>query len=327
MAWKPKEKQLTPEEAVALARSELAPYWLGAEPMLAGMRMADGRATAHPLDKSFDQRAWLILFVDLTEFAGEAVLLHAREWMRRYSAHDLGLLFIVRPRYSFLSSSKALPAFLRKAFEPFPVVLDHGGLIAEAFGASPEAMPVLNLFHQRKTRFARSGPAWSEGAEKEIQLFLRVKDPGLPLSPPFALPGAQLSGASSAELGTKGRSPIFRMAGKIAQEADRVIVQGSDATIQFRSPSSRVSLVGMSVLLAAGEPARVRVQLDGGPVFDTAAGSDLVFGDDGGSEMRLTEGRLYHALQSLPAKNREVTLRFPDADRLPVALYGVRFAD
>jgi hypothetical protein len=327
MAWKPKEKNLSPAEAVALARSELAPYWLGSEPMLAGVRNPDGRAMAHPLDKSFDQRAWVILFGDLTDFAGEIVLACAREWMKRYAVHELSALLVVKASYSFLNSAKALPPFLRKSFESFPVVLDHEGLIAEAFGIKPNGWPAVKLIHQRKIHFDHSGPSWADGVEKEIQTYLRIKDPGLPLAPSFVPPGYASKLSTGADLGQRARSPIFKLEGKIAVEQDRVVVQSSASTIRFRSPLPRVSVVAQSVLLSAGEPARIRVELDGGPVFDSAAGPDLSYGDDGGSEIKVTEGRLYHALQALPAKNREITLRCPDADRLPVAIYGVRFAE
>jgi hypothetical protein len=333
MAWKPKEKKLTPEEALAMAKSELAPFWLGAEPMLAGVRGEDGRATALPLDKSLDQRAWVLLFVDFTQFAGETVLQYAREWARRYAAHELSILLVVRPTYSFMTGAKTLPAFLHKPFESFPVVLDAEGLIASAFGVAYDALPAVKLLHSRKMLFDHHGRDWAKGVEKEIQSFLRIKDPGLPLSPPFAPTSASpsqatssASPAASAELGARGRSSLIKLEGKFAQEADRVVAQSSSCVIRFKSPSSRVSLVALSTL-SAGEGARVRVELGGENVFDAAAGPDLAFGDDGGSEVRVTEGRLYHALQSLPLKSREIGLRFPDADRLPVAIYGIRFAD
>lgn len=327
MAWKPREKPLTPDEALALARSELAPFWLGAEPMLAGVRGPDGRAAAHPLDKSFDQRAWVILFGDLTDFAGEAVLLYAREWMKRYSQHNLSVMLVVRAAYSFLSSVKALPPFLGKTVEAFPVVLDYEGLIAEAFGVKSNLWPAVKVLNQRKVMFDHAGPNWADGVEKEIQSYLRIKDPGLPLAPSFVPPGFSPKASTCAELGLRARSPIFRLDGKIAQEQDRVVMQSASATIRFRSPAPRVSIVAQSMLLSTGEPGRIRIELDGGPIFDAVAGADLSFGDDGGSELKLTEGRLYHALQVLPAQSREITLRCPDADRLPIAIHGVRFTN
>ena len=38
MAWKRKEKKLTPDEAIALAKKELAPFWIGSEPLFAAIK-------------------------------------------------------------------------------------------------------------------------------------------------------------------------------------------------------------------------------------------------------------------------------------------------
>ena len=97
MAWKPKEKPLTHEEAIAVARAELAPFWMGSEPLIAAIRAREGKASVHPLDKDFERRSWALIFVDLMNYKGEGVLRYAREWARRYAAHNLGVLLVVRP--------------------------------------------------------------------------------------------------------------------------------------------------------------------------------------------------------------------------------------
>lgn len=327
MAWKPKEKQLTPEEAVEHARRELAPYWLGTDPLLAGLRGADGKATAHPLDKAFDKKAWLIYFADLTSFDGETLLQYAREWVRRYSGYELGQLLVVRKSYSFLSSAKSLQGIFRKPPDAFPVAIDSDGLLTEAFGGGKAVYPAVKLLHQRKVVFDHSGPEWFRGLEKEMQQFLRLKDPGLPLAPPFEPAGSYPHDVSTAELGAGVRSSIFKFTGKIAQEQERVVAQDPSATIRFTSSASRVSIVAQSVS-STEEPSRVRVELNGDTVYDAVAAADLSFGDDGGSEIKVRQGRLHHALHSLPIdKGREITLRFLDADRLPVAIYGARFSN
>lgn len=323
MAWKPKEKPLTPEEAVELARKDVAPYWLTGEPLLAGVRGPDGRASVHALDKSFDQRAWLVLFGDLTDFSGETVLAYVREWHRRYSPHNLGLLLVVRPTYSFLSSLQGLYPILKKNLEVFPVVLDHEGLISEAFGVVAGGLPAAKLLHQRKLLVSRAGKDWLEGTEREIQGFLRLSDPGLPLAPSYTHPGAKSAAIANAELGSRNRSPLFKIDGNVSNEIERVVIRDPAATIRFRSPSARVSIVAQSAL-SAQETTRMRVELAGDTVFDAAVASDLTFGDEG-AEVRLGEARLYHVLQALPERAREIVLRFPDADRLPAAIYVVRF--
>jgi hypothetical protein len=323
MAWKPKEKQLSPEEAIEMARRDLAPFWFGSPPLLAGVRGEDGRASVHALDPGFERRAWMLLFADLTAYAGETLLQFAREWTRRYSPYDLGLTLVVRPSYSFISSAKALPPLLRKSSEAFPIVVDHEGLILDAFGGAA-GLPRAKLLQQRKILFENSGSQWFEGTELALQKFLRSADPGLPLSPAFEPQGDLPLDVSQLELGARFKQTAAKLSGKITQEPDRVVIADPHAEIRFDSPSARVSLVGASAS-ASHEIAHVRVELNRDPVFDAAAAPDLSFGDDGGSEVKVGDARLYHVLQALPDKARAVTLKFPNADRVPVALYGIRF--
>lgn len=326
MGWKPKEKVLTSEEAVELARRELGPFWIGTEPLLAGVRGADGKATAHPLDLSFDKQAWLIFFADLTEFSGENVLLCLREWARRYGANDLRFLLVIRPAFSFLTSAKALKASLKKAPESCPVVLDHDRLITEAFGGEKQTLPAIRLLSQRKVLFESSGLDWVKGAEVEVQRFLRIKDPGLPLELPFELPKQLPHDSGCSEFGSRSKSKNFKLTGKTTEEADRILIQDPEVTVRFMSSFPRVSIVAQSAI-GAHEPSRMCVELNGDTVFESVTGADLTSGDDGGSVVRVSEGRLYHILHSLPGKARDITLRFPDADRLPIALYAIRFSD
>lgn len=104
-AWKPKEKPLTEQEAVALARKELAKYWFGFEPLLAGIRSGEA-FSAYPLDPEFSKRAWLFVFADPTTYAGEAALDYAREWQARYAQHGLGLIVIFRQPYQKLQAKR-----------------------------------------------------------------------------------------------------------------------------------------------------------------------------------------------------------------------------
>jgi hypothetical protein len=43
--------------------------------------------------------------------------------------------------------------------------------------------------------------------------------------------------------------------------------------------------------------------------------------------LRFTSAEAKHAIVDLPAKHRELRLRFPLADRLPVALYSLIFGE
>lgn len=325
-AWKPKEKQLTPEEAVALARKELAPFWANSEPLIAAVRGEGGGVTVHPLDRSFAERAWLLFFADVTAYEGECLLQYARDWHKRYACHDLGFLLVVRPSYGFMETARAIAPLLSRAAPPFGIVLDQGGLLTEAFGAGGANMPKVTLFQAGKCVFERVGKSWHVDTELGVQRFLRASDPGLPLPLPFDPPENAVVTRGALELGGAKLPGGIQLRGKWAREAGRIVAQDAAATFSFRSPAARVSLIAQGASLA-DEPSRIRVELEGVPVFDAAAGQDLAFGDDGGSDIKIIEPKLYHALAALPAKARAVTFRFVDADRLPVALYGLRFGD
>jgi transposase len=61
MVWKKKEKPLSPEEAIAQAKRELAPFWFNSEPLLAAIKTEAG-ASALPLTSDFVDRPWLFTF-------------------------------------------------------------------------------------------------------------------------------------------------------------------------------------------------------------------------------------------------------------------------
>jgi hypothetical protein len=325
MVWKPKEKPLTEEEAIALARKDLAPYWMGVEPMLAGIRGADGRVSAHPLDKEFDKRPWVLLMADLTTYSGQALLKFAREWFDRYSQHGLGFLLLIKPSYKNMNTAKSLQALIGDEALEFPFVLDAGGLLSAAFSSDPSS-PRVALLNERKKEFEFGAADWMKKMEVELQKFLRRKDAGLPLLPVYAPAESIVRDVARVEL-KKGadRSKVV-LSGKWDQGEDFVSTSDPNATVRFNSPCSRVSLIS-SLASSGGEPARVSVELSGAPVFEAVYGEDLVSKDDGGTALMVKSPRFYHALRALPGKSRDVTLRFPDADRLPVAIQAICFGE
>ena len=129
-AWKKKEKVLSEEEAIAQARSQLAPFWSGSVPRLAAIRQAGGAVSVYPLDKEFVQSSWMIFFFDPLCYDGRSFVRLAREWNRRYSSKTVGSLAVIRVTYPFQIAPGYLEG-LRKALSiPFSLVLDVDGLIA-----------------------------------------------------------------------------------------------------------------------------------------------------------------------------------------------------
>jgi hypothetical protein len=88
MVWKPKEKELTLEEALSLAKKELAPFWIGSPPLLAAFKTKHHTAL-YPIHPTFNESSWAIFFINPTCFSGKTTTLFAREMYRRY--HDLHL--------------------------------------------------------------------------------------------------------------------------------------------------------------------------------------------------------------------------------------------
>jgi hypothetical protein len=331
MVWKPKEKELTVEEAIALAKRDLAPFWLGSEPLLAAVRGPDQHVNVYPLNPEFEKRAWLVFTLDLASFASESALLHATEWHRRYAALDLGFLAFFRSGYRFMSSARALEPLAKRLELGFPAVVDGGGLFQEAFGNAAGALPQLTLLSGKKRVFEFPAADWKKSGEIALQKFLRSQDPGLPLPPIFRPESAhEVVDLVKVDFGLRALHSrvAIQLGGKWITEDDRVVTSDPEATATFRSPGTHVSLLAQSAANTESEYTRVSIErADGDPLFDDAAGEDLVREEDGATGLRFTSAEAKHAIVDLPAKHRELRLRFPLADRLPVALYSLIFGE
>lgn len=360
MAWKPKEPELTLEQAVELATKELASFWHGSKPLLAGVR--NGNAVqAFPLDLTFNERTWMLFFVDPTRSSGEVGLFYAREWHRRFAEHKIGVIIIFRPAFGFLRETRAIEQLMRREHFDYPLVVDAEGMLSAAFGV--HELPKFVLFSKGKAILDRSGPEWTKGAESAIQTFLRASDPGLSLHPVIDLDdpnrpewkrfkareagqmdfgagrgikypapgfggpaGGFRAGAFKGERPAKLEPGQLFIRGKWLQDGDRIATADPDAQIGFRSPSSNIILVAQS-LSKTGEPGKIIVEINDTPAYDACAGGDMVFDDEGHSVVRVEHGKQYEVLRGVPEKDREVTLSFPFADRASVALYGLRFTN
>lgn len=351
MSWKPKEKPLTAEQAIELAKSELSRFWFGSTPLLAAVQTGN-HATVHPLDKSFSESPWLVFFLDPMNYSGGSSLIYAREWERRYGLNNLRTLVVLRPAYSQLKATLTENLFYRKTLDPYVIAIDTDGMLCKAFQV--REFPKVILIKENQQFLKREGKGWREGTELEIQKFLRSVDPGLPLSPVFRgsedlifdtekiefglessypAPGFRADeGGAKVALFSKARPSQppangFFIKGKWTLEGDRISTQDLHAEISFTSPASHIAIVAQS-LSKISEASKIVVELNEVPVYEAAAGEDLIMSDEGQSLLPVKEGRIYHMMRKLPAKKkREVTLLFTSADRVPVALYGIRFGE
>ncbi len=348
MSPRRKEKPLTPQEAVEAAKRELMPYWFGGEPMLAGVRQAGQAAVAYPLDSRLTERPWLFFFVDLSSPSTPEVLRFMREWALRYEAQRLAVLMIVQSRYGFMANPEWVSHWVVRHPHPFLVALDRDNLLAQAFHATE--VPRILLMDQGKAVIAQGGRDWLKGAELKLQGFFRKLDPGLPLFQPLAEPAAMSNDLPAFELRllnpaervltAAGNPQPLRVGGQWSRQGDYWLTQDPSATLAFHPPGAGVGLVGQTVPSGTGEapaPAQIQVELALEPGKDTQPGDDLTLqGQQAGAFLAdardrcrglasLAEPRLYRLFESLPPAKRDVTLRFLNADKQPVALHAIRF--
>jgi len=182
LSWKPKEKDLTPEEAIALAQKELSPFWAGSLPQIAGV-IKEGRPVVVPLSPDFIKKAFLLFLVDPTTFAGETTFEFAREWFQRFNVHELGIFVILLPPYPFWRSAETLRRQVEELGAEFTLILDADDTLGKAFHSGP--VPKVLLLDRGKKVFEYEGENWLDNTEIDIHNFLRITDPGLPLSPKY----------------------------------------------------------------------------------------------------------------------------------------------
>lgn len=322
MVWKPKEKELTKEEAVELARKELQPYWHGSSPLLAGVTTAQG-PTAFPLDPEFFKKPWLVTVIDPSTFTGRNVLEFVREMERRFRPQQqLTPLLILKKSYSFFTELKNIEGLIRSESIQFPLVVDHDGMLVKAFKVTQT--PAVALVSEGKVEWLRQGEGWYKGIEADLHLFFRKDDPGLPLLPVWTTPESYRLELPGLEFG-QGRVDAKRvkMSGSWKFETECATPVDNDATVEFQLSGEALSLIAR-VTKISPEPAKIVFELSGAPAYDMYSGGDLDFDDEGQSLVRVEGPKIYSVLQGVPAKFRSVTMRFPNANRVPLSLYGLR---
>ena len=362
MGWKQKEKELSVEEAIELARRELEPYWFGSRPLIIGIQ-SGGQFVTLPLDPEFPNKAWLIFCVDLTDFTSETVFYFAREWNRRYHSHHLRILIIIATRYDYLKKPDFYEKIKEKRQLDFPLTIDIQETLFPAFGVSQYMKILLQRGVQR--HFEHDQSTCFKQSEAEIQHFLRSTDPGLSLPPllkpsqPIQLDIDRYEFGYRPKIGKKvtylfgdfgppneagERSGLFEHAklntvepgefhilGNWTQNAECITTNDPYAQICFHCPSSELGIVARAVH-PKDQPrndtnSSISFEINGENAYDAIMGSHLIFDETGLSVLRIDQPMLYHALTQLPAEPKEITLRFPNADRAPVEIYGLRFGE
>ncbi|MGE0614181.1 MAG: TlpA family protein disulfide reductase [Bacteriovoracia bacterium] len=336
MVWKKKERELTPEEAIALAKQELKPFWFGVTPLFAAIRQPDA-VTIHPLDPQFSSHTWILYFLDQNSFHYGNALKLAAEWQKRYAPYSVRSLIVMHSDYPQQADAAAMEKFIEKTHLKFPVVLSQGGLVPSAYQV--KSFPTVTCIHQGRVFHSMSGNRWFDTVETVLQDHLRKSDPGLPLAMPLQSRELPAIAEISRALGKKAATNlVFKpsrngasapsdekilLIGQWTQTDDCVTTSDPEAQIRFRTRLPRVSIVAAS-LSKTVESAKILVESDGAPALDIFSGTDLKFEDDGQSFLEIKDLQLYQALEKLTPDKFEITLKFSHAKRVPVAVHGIR---
>jgi hypothetical protein len=324
MAWKRKEKPLSPEEAIALAKRELAPFWYHSEPLLAAVKTPQG-ASALPLDPEFVKQPWLFFFVDPGEFSGESAFHIAREWHRRFHSHKLRFLAFLRPT---VVGAMGGPELLKRMQIPFPTVVDQESLFARAFGIKD--FPAVVLQSNGQELLKAQGGGWMDPKqasvlriEEKIQAFLRSDDPGLSLALPYEFHQG-IEELGRVDFGSSAPpSKTATLNGSWTQGEDFIRAQDPSATLEFTSPGPSMSMIVRSSLETQSTKILIE-SLDGSFDASVLQGEHNI-DENGRATIRIHTIGLYHLLKDLPAGKRRVRFSFPDSETVPVIIYGLRF--
>ena len=112
------------------------------------------------------------------------------------------------------------------------------------------------------------------------------------------------------------------MNGKYQVEGDRIVISDKNAilTLKFNSPSLGFLARGIS---KSATPARVHIELDGKPVYETFADRDAGLEESGLSFVSINDLSFYLLLKGLRHTEHELKMIFSQSELTPVALYRI----
>ncbi len=323
---KKREREYTPEEAIALTLNEVTPHWYRSHPLLVGVDLQD-RSYPQPLDPAIQSGIWVFFFCSSTSPVFVQVLARYRAWVKRFRSLGVQFIFGFRGHYAYFSERKAIEAWLKETDLSTIAVCDRNGALAKAFGAGGE--PGVAILHDGKIHFSAAGPDWMIGAEASLHALLRESSPGLPLWPPFVPIPDQLQTTDRWFLRADAKAIENRsveLHGQWSIDEDRIFTRDPSAELHFQAPASSVSIVARS-LSEEGDPTRIRFDSDGASFSDAFGGVDFSVDDEGNSCTLLGGPRAYAVLRNLPPRLRKLRFRFPFAKISAVGIYGLEFAD
>jgi|GEM_PF-6372337 len=317
MVWKPKERELTREEAIEAARKLLAPNWYHASPLFMAGPSPEG-IKIFPLDEVFSRGRWLIALLDPFTPSGTLALRHLKVLHARHIPHELGTIVICRSPHEYARERLVMESMFERKGIRFPVCLDPDGNLHAGFGASDPGGIHFRIYDKGVCVGSRTEAGISVAVEREAQQFLRQGDIGLALRPLLADQGVRLIDERKLDLARDAGSggAGFRSIGESWRvEGGRRLACGPDCALELEVAPVELHLLA-GIAARAGPLQRVRVSVEGAPVLPEIRGESLNEEDDGQTCASIRHARVVQLLlgeESPGAATRRVRLEFPNA--------------
>ena len=329
MAKRIRERDLTQDEAIEQARAQLAPYWVPRPALLAGVRGPNG-AQGFPLDKKFSEKRWAILGLDPACGSTEENLKLWKEFVGRYLGFNLNFLCLISNPFPFYGQVKNLDAMATQFRDGEVLSVDMDGVLSEAISGPESKRPFLAVYDRGNRVSYAEGPRWLEATEGPLHGVLRKEDPGLALLPFYRRdrPWIEDRGGWNflTEQQTAGKNFQLNHPFQIDLERSCARIVDEKTVIKFECPSNAMSIVAESLELS-GRAAEIGIEVNGIAPREAQFDLDMTRSELAPTCVKAGKARLYLALKEMPPGPREITLKFPTADRAGVALYGVRFSE
>ena len=317
MVWKPKERELTREEAIEAARKLFAPNWYHSAPLFMAGPSTEG-TRIFPLDEVFSRGRWLIALLDPFSPSGVIALRHLKALHARHSPHELGTIVVCRSPHDFARERLVMESLLERKGIRFPVCLDGDGTLHAGFGATDLSKNHFRIYDKEVCVHARDEVGISSSVELDAQHFLREKDSGLALRPVLETHGVRLIREQKIDLSKvfDGPSSFVRSIGESWRlENGRRLACGADCALELESPLVELHLLA-GIAARAGALQRIRVSVDGAPVFSEMRGESLNEEDDGQTSASVRHAHVVQLLlggDSPSVSRRRIRIEFPNA--------------
>jgi hypothetical protein len=325
MVWKKKEKELTPEEAISLAKSHLASRWVGLSPLVAVIE-EEGRLALYPLEKSFKQENWVFILLDPLEPESHRVFSLLAQWQERYGSFGIKFLLVFTSPLAALFDERQALLILQSAGLRATATLDVEHQFSHLFGWR-SGLSIVLMSHGKRRDLYTPGESLS-AVEIRIQALLRDSDPGLPLFSVLQIEPLDQSKIERISLKEGATSPIkIEWKGNWSAHPHGRATRDPQAEICIHAKGGSLELIAKVERDDVALESQIKVDAAGVPVLDAFAGRDIKSDNDGSTVASIQKLRSYNILQNLPPNRSPVTLRMAQSDLVPVVLVGIRWME